>query len=96
LLPTLDTLTDYLRTPPGTVTDLLSQLLICPHCSADAHSRRNNWSCINGHSYDQTRARAYLNLLLVQHKETAGQPGDTPANARLPPGVIWKAGIYQR
>lgn len=51
--------------------------LICPHCQAPLTADANNWSCINGHSYDQAR-QGYLNLLLVQYKNSR-QPGDTPA-----------------
>ncbi len=51
--------------------------LICPHCQATLTADANNWSCINGHSYDQAR-QGYLNLLLVQYKNSR-QPGDTPA-----------------
>ncbi|MFA5676838.1 MAG: methyltransferase domain-containing protein [Pseudomonas sp.] len=51
--------------------------LICPHCQAPLSVNERNWSCVNGHSYDQAR-QGYLNLLLVQHKNSR-QPGDTPA-----------------
>lgn len=50
--------------------------LICPHCHTPLTAVERNWSCINGHSYDQAR-QGYLNLLLVQHKNSR-QPGDTP------------------
>ena len=50
--------------------------LICPHCRAPLVNQARNWSCSNGHSYDQAR-QGYLNLLLVQHKNSR-QPGDTP------------------
>lgn len=51
--------------------------LICPHCQAPLTADANHWACSNGHSYDQAR-QGYLNLLLVQHKNSR-QPGDTPA-----------------
>ncbi len=50
--------------------------LICPHCRESLTADDRNWSCANGHSYDQAR-QGYLNLLLVQHKNSK-QPGDTP------------------
>lgn len=50
--------------------------LICPHCQAPLSVTARTWSCANGHSYDQAR-QGYLNLLLVQHKNSR-QPGDTP------------------
>ncbi|NLY58782.1 MAG: methyltransferase domain-containing protein [Gammaproteobacteria bacterium] len=50
--------------------------LICPHCQAPLTADGRTWSCSNGHSYDQAR-QGYLNLLLVQHKNSR-QPGDTP------------------
>ena len=51
--------------------------LLCPHCQAPLSAEGRTWSCANGHSYDQAR-QGYLNLLLVQHKNSR-QPGDTPA-----------------
>lgn len=51
--------------------------LICPHCQALLTSQDKHWHCENGHGYDQAR-QGYLNLLLVQHKNSR-QPGDTPA-----------------
>lgn len=51
--------------------------LLCPHCHAPLSAEGRTWSCSNGHSYDQAR-QGYLNLLLVQHKNSR-QPGDTPA-----------------
>lgn len=51
--------------------------LICPHCHLPLTASDRTWSCSNGHSYDQAR-QGYLNLLLVQHKNSR-QPGDTPA-----------------
>lgn len=50
--------------------------LICPHCREPLEAESRTWSCGNGHSYDQAR-QGYLNLLLVQHKNSR-QPGDTP------------------
>ncbi|SDT03781.1 23S rRNA (guanine745-N1)-methyltransferase [Halopseudomonas sabulinigri] len=50
--------------------------LICPHCRESLTADERHWSCANGHSYDQAR-QGYLNLLLVQHKNSK-QPGDTP------------------
>lgn len=51
--------------------------LICPHCQAPLSAQDRHWACENGHGYDQAR-QGYLNLLLVQHKNSR-QPGDTPA-----------------
>tara|TARA_R110002111_G_scaffold6275_4_gene27725 strand:+ start:127 stop:930 length:804 start_codon:yes stop_codon:yes gene_type:complete len=50
--------------------------LICPHCHDALLQTDRQWCCANGHSYDQAR-QGYLNLLLVQHKNSK-QPGDTP------------------
>lgn len=51
--------------------------LICPLCHEPLRPEANQWACLNNHSYDQAR-QGYLNLLLVQHKNSR-QPGDTPA-----------------
>lgn len=51
--------------------------LICPHCQSPLIRHERSWACANGHSHDQAR-QGYLNLLLVQHKNSR-QPGDTPA-----------------
>ena len=50
--------------------------LICPHCQAPLQQHERQWRCANNHSYDQAR-QGYLNLLLVQHKNSRN-PGDTP------------------
>ena len=50
--------------------------LTCPHCHALLQPAERSWACPHGHSYDQAR-QGYLNLLLVQHKNSR-QPGDTP------------------
>ena len=51
--------------------------LICPVCREPLSNLGKQWRCDNNHSYDQAR-QGYLNLLLVQHKNSK-QPGDTPA-----------------
>lgn len=66
--------------------------LICPHCREPLTAVERNWHCINGHSYDQAR-QGYLNLLLVQHKNSR-QPGDTPTMLACRQAFL-DAGHYQ-
>lgn len=66
--------------------------LICPHCQAALTPQESRWCCSNGHSYDQAR-QGYLNLLLVQHKNSR-QPGDTPAMLACRQAFL-DAGHYQ-
>lgn len=66
--------------------------LICPHCRALLARDGNTWRCANGHGYDQAR-QGYLNLLLVQHKNSR-QPGDTPTMLACRQAFL-DAGHYQ-
>lgn len=66
--------------------------LICPKCHAALSNVGQQWRCDNNHSYDQAR-QGYLNLLLVQHKNSR-QPGDTPAMLACRQAFL-DAGHYQ-
>ncbi|PKM31203.1 MAG: SAM-dependent methyltransferase [Gammaproteobacteria bacterium HGW-Gammaproteobacteria-11] len=66
--------------------------LICPLCQAALTAQGSRWCCSHGHSYDQAR-QGYLNLLLVQHKNSR-QPGDTPAMLACRQAFL-DAGHYQ-
>lgn len=66
--------------------------LICPQCREPLTATERNWRCANGHSYDQAR-QGYLNLLLVQHKNSR-QPGDTPTMLACRQAFL-DAGHYQ-
>ncbi|GDY25450.1 23S rRNA (guanine(745)-N(1))-methyltransferase [Agarivorans sp. Toyoura001] len=52
-------------------------MIICPICQAILSKQHKQWSCENGHCFDQAK-EGYTNLLAVQHKHSK-QPGDSKA-----------------
>ncbi|MEE1674895.1 methyltransferase domain-containing protein [Agarivorans aestuarii] len=52
-------------------------MIICPICQHSLSLQDKQWSCDNGHCFDQAK-ECYTNLLAVQHKHSK-QPGDSKA-----------------
>lgn len=52
-------------------------MIICPICQTTLNKHAKQWSCSNGHSFDQAK-EGYTNLLVVQHKHSKN-PGDSKA-----------------
>lgn len=52
-------------------------MIICPICQHSLSLQDKQWSCDNGHCFDQAK-EGYTNLLAVQHKHSK-QPGDSKA-----------------
>jgi 23S rRNA (guanine745-N1)-methyltransferase len=52
-------------------------MIICPICQHSLSLNSKQWSCDNGHCFDQAK-EGYTNLLAVQHKHSK-QPGDSKA-----------------
>lgn len=50
-------------------------MIICPICRTTLNKQQKQWSCQNGHSFDQAK-EGYTNLLVVQHKHSKN-PGDS-------------------